>query len=109
MDGESLLQQLPYNVFPEKDAESVTVRQRTILLQCLLQAGSVSFSHILRITERYLQLLQLHNTTPAEKAHTIDVIASYWRNHDQVLFFFSFFLLLLYMTSFFLSFFYYCT
>lgn len=62
---------------------------RDALIQCLLQLGSKSFSHVLNVVERYLSVLQAICGTHASngsdaKLHTVQVVAAFWKNNPQV-------------------------
>ena len=61
-----------------------TQQTRHIFIQCLLLVGSKSFSHILNVVERYLDVLRFVNTTPEGRVHTVQIVASFWKNNTQV-------------------------
>lgn len=57
---------------------------RFLFVECLLLVGSKSFSHILNVIERYLDILRTFNTTPEARLHTVQTVASFWKNNSQV-------------------------
>lgn len=59
---------------------------RQMFVQCLLLVGSKSFSHILNVVERYLDVLRFVNTTPEGRLHTVQIVASFWKNNTQVVY-----------------------
>jgi nuclear cap-binding protein subunit 1 len=61
-------------------------QSRQLFVQCLLLVGSKSFSHILNVVERYLDVLRLVNQTPEGRLHTVQIVASFWKNNTQVSF-----------------------
>jgi nuclear cap-binding protein subunit 1 len=61
-----------------------TQHVRQMFVQCLLLVGSKSFSHILNVVERYLDVLRFVNTTPEGRLHTVQIVASFWKNNTQV-------------------------
>lgn len=62
-----------------------TQQVREMFVQCLLLVGSKSFSHILNVIERYLDVLRYVNTTPEGRFHTVQIVASFWKNNTQFL------------------------
>ncbi|KAG0190907.1 Component of the cap-binding complex (CBC) [Apophysomyces sp. BC1034] len=58
---------------------------RNLFLQCLLLVGSKSFSHVLNVVERYLELMRYVNSTPEGRLHTVQIVASFWKNNSQFL------------------------
>ncbi|KAI9346679.1 armadillo-type protein [Pilaira anomala] len=62
-----------------------TQQVREIFVQCLLLVGSKSFSHILNVVERYLDVLRLVNASPEGRLHTVQIVASFWKNNTQFL------------------------
>ncbi|KAI9476184.1 MAG: armadillo-type protein [Benjaminiella poitrasii] len=67
----------------DEQQQNQSVRQ--IFVQCLLLVGSKSFSHILNVVERYLDILRMLNSTPESRLHTIQIVASFWKNNTQFL------------------------
>ncbi|KAI8992033.1 armadillo-type protein [Mycotypha africana] len=59
--------------------------KRIMFIQCLLWVGSKSFSHILNVVERYLEMLRSLNSTPDARVHTVQIVASFWKNNTQFL------------------------
>jgi nuclear cap-binding protein subunit 1 len=66
------------------DEQQQTILVRQMFVQCLLLVGSKSFSHILNVVERYLDVLRLVNTTPEGRLHTVQIVASFWKHNTQV-------------------------
>jgi nuclear cap-binding protein subunit 1 len=66
------------------DEQQQTVLVRLMFVQCLLLVGSKSFSHILNVVERYLDVLRLVNTTPEGRLQTVQIVASFWKQNTQV-------------------------
>lgn len=66
------------------DEQQQTSLVRQMFVQCLLLVGSKSFSHILNVVERYLDVLRLVNTTPEGRLHTVQIVASFWKHNTQV-------------------------
>lgn len=62
-----------------------TQQVREMFVQCLLLVGSKSFSHILNVVERYLDVLRLVNASPEGRLHTVQIVASFWKNNTQFL------------------------
>ncbi|RCH93239.1 Component of the cap-binding complex (CBC), partial [Rhizopus stolonifer] len=58
-------------------------QMRHMFIQCLLLVGSKSFSHVLNVVERYLDVLRLVNGTPEARLHTVQIVASFWKNNTQ--------------------------
>ncbi|KAG2230494.1 hypothetical protein INT48_009869 [Thamnidium elegans] len=67
------------------DEHQQTQQVRQMFVQCLLLVGSKSFSHILNVVERYLDVLRFVNTTPEGRLHTVQIVASFWKNNTQFL------------------------
>lgn len=57
---------------------------RELFIQCLLLVGSKSFSHVLNVVERYLEVLRFLNSAPEGRLHTVQILASFWKNNTQV-------------------------
>lgn len=58
---------------------------RELFIQSLLLVGSKSFSHILNVVERYLDVLRFLNSTPEGRLHTVQILASFWKDNTQVI------------------------
>ncbi|KAG0747196.1 hypothetical protein G6F57_006109 [Rhizopus arrhizus] len=58
---------------------------RELFIQCLLLVGSKSFSHVLNVVERYLEVLRFLNSAPEGRLHTVQILASFWKNNTQFL------------------------
>ncbi|KAI8381201.1 armadillo-type protein [Radiomyces spectabilis] len=58
---------------------------REVFLHSLLLVGSKSFSHVLNVVERYLEVMRYVNSTPEARLHTVQVVASFWKNNTQFL------------------------
>ncbi|KAJ3297509.1 Nuclear cap-binding protein subunit 1 [Borealophlyctis nickersoniae] len=58
---------------------------REAFIQCLMQHGSKSFSHILNAIERYTGLLRDFNTDDGGRSHTVQIIADFWSSNTQFL------------------------
>ncbi|KAI9279792.1 MIF4G like-domain-containing protein [Sporodiniella umbellata] len=56
---------------------------RELFVQSLLLVGSKSFSHILNVVERYLDVLRFLNSTPEGRLHTVQILASFWEHNTQ--------------------------
>lgn len=57
---------------------------RDVVTQCMLMLGSKSFSHVLNIIERNLQLLQHSNASTARsRRHTVLIVAEFWKHNPQ--------------------------
>ncbi|KAG1462785.1 hypothetical protein G6F56_005438 [Rhizopus delemar] len=56
---------------------------RELFIQSLLLVGSKSFSHILNVVERYLDVLRFLNSTPEGRLHTVQILASFWKDNTQ--------------------------
>ncbi|KAJ3045244.1 Nuclear cap-binding protein subunit 1 [Rhizophlyctis rosea] len=56
---------------------------REVLVQCLLKHGSLSFSHFLNVTERYVGPLRECNERDDDCAHTVRIIADFWAESPQ--------------------------
>ncbi|KAI8994905.1 armadillo-type protein [Pilobolus umbonatus] len=67
------------------DEQQQQMLVREMFVQCLLLVGSKSFSHILNVVERYLDVLRYVNTTPDGRLHTVQTVASFWKNNTQFL------------------------
>ncbi|KAK0523219.1 Nuclear cap-binding protein subunit 1 [Tilletia horrida] len=64
----------------EQDAERI---QRDIFIQCLLLAGSRSFSHFLNVVERYHSILRQLSTTPAGRLAMLGAASRFWARSAQ--------------------------
>lgn len=64
--------------------EDYVQQSRQLFVQCLLLVGSKSFSHILNVVERYLDVLRLVNDSAEGRLHTVQIVASFWKNNTQV-------------------------
>ncbi|RCH82193.1 Component of the cap-binding complex (CBC), partial [Rhizopus azygosporus] len=58
---------------------------RELFTQCLLLVGSKSFSHVLNVVERYLEVLRFLNATPEGRLHTVQIVSSFWKDNTQFL------------------------
>lgn len=67
------------------DEQEQNQRVREMFVQCLLLVGSKSFSHILNVIERYLDVLRFVNATPDGRLHTVQIVASFWEHNTQFL------------------------
>ncbi|CEP08839.1 hypothetical protein [Parasitella parasitica] len=67
------------------DEQDQNRRVREMFVQCLLLVGSKSFSHILNVVERYLDVLRFVNSTPEGRLHTVQIVASFWEHNTQFL------------------------
>jgi nuclear cap-binding protein subunit 1 len=67
------------------DEQEQNQRVREMFVQCLLLVGSKSFSHILNVVERYLDVLRFVNATPEGRLHTVQIVASFWEHNTQFL------------------------
>ncbi|CAO0803530.1 unnamed protein product [Mucor circinelloides] len=67
------------------DEQEQNQRVREMFVQCLLLVGSKSFSHILNVVERYLDVLRFVNATPDGRLHTVQIVASFWEHNTQFL------------------------
>lgn len=79
----SLLDQFKEELEGVDEQERVR-KERYLFTQCLLLVGSKSFSHILNVIERYLDILRAINTTPEARLHSVQIVASFWKNNSQV-------------------------
>lgn len=68
---------------PEEQIQGMSLA-RDMLVQCVMQLGCKSFSHMLNMVERHLKLLEWVNATAYGKLETIRIIANYWCNNKQV-------------------------
>ena len=57
---------------------------RELFTQCLLLVGPKSFSHVLNVVERYLEVLRFLNATPEGRLHTVQIVSSFWKDNTQV-------------------------
>ncbi|KAI7866860.1 armadillo-type protein [Spinellus fusiger] len=79
------------NVFKEDQAKRGLDEQaqlnsvRVLFVQCLLLVGSKSFSHVLNVVERYLEVIRYVNSTPEGRLHTVQIVSSFWKNNTQFL------------------------
>ncbi|OBZ91140.1 Nuclear cap-binding protein subunit 1 [Choanephora cucurbitarum] len=69
----------------DEDDAGQQQKVRFMFVQCLLLVGSKSFSHILNVVERYLDILRMINSTPEARLHTVHIVASFWKNNTQFL------------------------
>ncbi|KAI9022822.1 armadillo-type protein [Phycomyces nitens] len=67
----------------DETAQLNSVRQ--LFVQCLLLVGSKSFSHVLNVVERYLEVMRYVNSTPEGRLHTVQIVSSFWKNNTQFL------------------------
>ncbi|KAI7896054.1 armadillo-type protein [Mucor mucedo] len=81
----ALLAQFKKELGVEISEQEQTQIVRQMFVQCLLLVGSKSFSHILNVVERYLDVLRFVNTTPEGRLHTVQIVASFWKNNTQFL------------------------
>ncbi|KND02543.1 uncharacterized protein SPPG_03001 [Spizellomyces punctatus DAOM BR117] len=58
---------------------------REALVQCVMQQGSKSFSHVLNVVERYLTVLRDYNGTEEARSHTVRIIVDFWKDNTQFL------------------------
>ncbi|KAG2179839.1 hypothetical protein INT43_003625 [Umbelopsis isabellina] len=58
---------------------------REVFTQCVLLLGAKSFSHVLNVIERCLEVLRSLNQNPAERLHTVRIIARFWKSNTQLL------------------------
>jgi len=65
------------------DSVKSSEERLTLLLQVLLQRGHKSSTHILKLFERYLSLLQSMITTTSSKIVALQTVHSYWTNCPQ--------------------------
>eukprot|EP01121_Diplochlamys_sp_Union-15-3_P016387 TRINITY_DN555_c0_g1_i6.p1 TRINITY_DN555_c0_g1~~TRINITY_DN555_c0_g1_i6.p1 ORF type:complete len:260 (-),score=46.05 TRINITY_DN555_c0_g1_i6:9-788(-) len=79
--GEELIKWLNDDVFPK--FQFSTDDQIELIVNCLLQNGSKSFSHLLNILDRYFVLLRHFISTPQQQVQCIHVIHSYWKTSSQ--------------------------
>ncbi|CAO3608326.1 unnamed protein product [Cunninghamella blakesleeana] len=56
-----------------------------LFIQSLLQVGAKSFSHILNVIERYLEIMRHFNSTQDDKLNTVRTVAFFWKNNSQFL------------------------
>ncbi|CAO3616959.1 unnamed protein product [Cunninghamella echinulata] len=56
-----------------------------LFIQSLLHVGAKSFSHILNVIERYLEIMRHFNSTQDDKLCTIRIVAIFWKNNSQFL------------------------
>ncbi|KAI9311540.1 armadillo-type protein [Dichotomocladium elegans] len=56
---------------------------RELFVQSTLLVGSKSFSHVLNVVERYLDVLRYVNGTPEARLHTVQIIAEFWKENRQ--------------------------
>ncbi|KAF9190188.1 Component of the cap-binding complex (CBC), partial [Haplosporangium sp. Z 767] len=71
---------------PRLESLSETEREdfiRELFTECVLMLGSKSFSHVLNVIERYLQILQRLNGTREARLHTVKIVAQFWKNNTQ--------------------------
>ena len=66
------------------DEQEQTKLTHELFVQAMLLVGSKSFSHVLNVVERYLEVLRFVNTTPEARVHTVTVVASFWKQNSQV-------------------------
>jgi len=55
----------------------------SLIVNCLLLAGSKSFSHLLNFLERYILLLKSHISDNQQQMQCINVIHNFWRTSPQ--------------------------
>ncbi|KAG2227596.1 hypothetical protein INT45_002281, partial [Circinella minor] len=67
------------------DEQEQTKLTHELFVQAMLLVGSKSFSHVLNVVERYLEVLRFVNTTPEARVHTVTVVASFWKQNSQFL------------------------
>ncbi|KAG2188611.1 hypothetical protein INT44_001366, partial [Umbelopsis vinacea] len=58
---------------------------REIFTQAVLLLGSKSFSHVLNVIERCLDVLRGLNQNPSERLHSVRIIARFWKSNTQLL------------------------
>jgi len=58
---------------------------RNVFTQSVLLLGAKSFSHVLNVIERCLDVLRGLNQNPAERLHTVRIIAQFWKSNTQLL------------------------
>ncbi|CAG8539323.1 2155_t:CDS:10, partial [Scutellospora calospora] len=71
--------------FPDLPAKEKEQTIRDLFVQCVLMLGSKSFSHVLNVIERYLQILQSLNESYDARLHTVKIVAEFWVNNTQFL------------------------
>ncbi|KAI9308621.1 armadillo-type protein [Cunninghamella echinulata] len=67
----------------DEKKQSSTVHD--LFIQSLLHVGAKSFSHILNVIERYLEIMRHFNSTQEDKLCTIRIVAFFWKNNSQFL------------------------
>jgi nuclear cap-binding protein subunit 1 len=58
--------------------QAVSSERLDLLVQCILQTGSKSVSHLLSVLERYCSLLRRYSTTLEEQEFVLNAVGSYW-------------------------------
>ncbi|CAO3576982.1 unnamed protein product [Absidia cylindrospora] len=67
------------------DEAAHTSTIQDLFVQCLLLVGCKSFSHVLNVVERYLEVMRHLNGTHEDKLRTVQTVASFWQNNTQFL------------------------
>ncbi|KAI9492847.1 armadillo-type protein [Zychaea mexicana] len=67
------------------DGQEQTKLTHELFVQAMLLVGSKSFSHVLNVVERYLEVLRFVNATPEARVHTVHVVATFWKHNSQFL------------------------
>ncbi|KAI8333346.1 armadillo-type protein [Chlamydoabsidia padenii] len=71
------------NQEPDEVARACAVQD--LFVQCLLLVGCKSFSHVLNVVERYLEVMRHLNGTHEEKMRTVKTVATFWKSNTQFL------------------------
>ncbi|KAI8070881.1 armadillo-type protein [Gongronella butleri] len=67
------------------DEEKQQSALQDLFIQCLLLVGCKSFSHVLNVIERYLDILRQINQKGSDKVRTVEIVASFWKDNSQFL------------------------
>ncbi|KAI8083062.1 armadillo-type protein [Halteromyces radiatus] len=78
-----LLENIKRELGDDDVAQSLAIQD--LFIQCLLLVGSKSFSHVLNVVERYLEVMRHFNGTHEEKVRTVEIVATFWKNNTQFL------------------------
>ncbi|KAI8145645.1 armadillo-type protein [Fennellomyces sp. T-0311] len=85
-DVQAILQRFKEEQGTQGADEQEQFRQmRELFLQSMLLVGSKSFSHVLNVVERYLDVLRFVNSTPEGRLHSVQIVASFWKQNSQFL------------------------
>ncbi|KAJ8664019.1 hypothetical protein O0I10_000297 [Lichtheimia ornata] len=67
------------------DAQEQERFMQELFTQCMLFVGSKSFSHVLNVVERYLEVLRYVNSSPEARLRTVQIAAAFWKDNTQFL------------------------